>query len=39
MPPNLFDTMVHKSQKWPKAQIKGGPAFRLMKFTEYNAKQ
>ena len=24
MPLNLFYTMVHKSQKWPKTQIKGG---------------
>ena len=23
---NLFYTMVQKSQKWPKTQIKGGPA-------------
>ena len=26
MPPNLFYTMVQKNQKWPKTQIKGGPA-------------
>ena len=26
MPLNLFYTMVQKSQKWPKTQIKGGPA-------------
>ena len=26
MPFNLFYTMVQKSQKWPKTQIKGGPA-------------
>ena len=25
---NLFYTMVQKSQKWPKTQIKGGPALR-----------
>ena len=25
MPLNLFYTMVQKSQKWPKTQIKGGP--------------
>ena len=24
MPRNLFYTMVQKSQKWPKTQIKGG---------------
>ena len=24
MPVNLFYTMVQKSQKWPKTQIKGG---------------
>ena len=27
MPLNLFYTKVQKSQKWPKTQIKGGPAF------------
>ena len=26
MPLNLFYTIVQKSQKWPKTQIKGGPA-------------
>ena len=26
MPLNLFYTMVQKRQKWPKTQIKGGPA-------------
>ena len=26
MPLDLFYTMVQKSQKWPKTQIKGGPA-------------
>ena len=26
MPLNFFYTMVQKSQKWPKTQIKGGPA-------------
>ena len=26
MPLNLLYTMVQKSQKWPKTQIKGGPA-------------
>ena len=31
MPLNLFYTMVQKSQKWPKTQIKGGgPALRLL---------
>ena len=31
MPLNLFYTMVQKSQKWPKTQIKGGggPGFRV----------
>ena len=29
MPLYLFYTMVQKSQKWPKTQIKGGPALRL----------
>ena len=28
MPFNLFYTMVQKSQKWPKTQIKGGPALK-----------
>ena len=26
MPLNFFYTTVQKSQKWPKTQIKGGPA-------------
>ena len=30
MPLNLFYTMVQKSQKWPKTQIKGGPALRCL---------
>ena len=29
MPLNLYYTMVQKSQKWPKTQIKGGPALSL----------
>ena len=29
MPLNVFYTMVQKSQKWPKTQIKGGPALKL----------
>ena len=29
MPLDLFYTMVQKSQKWPKTQIKGGPAFTV----------
>ena len=28
MPLNLFYTMMQKSQKWPKTQIKGGPALK-----------
>ena len=28
MPLNLFYTMVQKSQKWPKTQIKGGRALK-----------
>ena len=28
MPLHFFYTMVQKSQKWPKTQIKGGPALR-----------
>ena len=31
MPLNLFDTIVQKSQKWPKTQIKGGPALNRLK--------
>ena len=30
MPLYLFYTMVQKSQKWPKTQIKGGPALILV---------
>ena len=30
MPLNLFYTMVQKSQKWPKPQIKGGPALNML---------
>ena len=33
MPLNLVYTMVQKSQKWPKTQIKGGPA--LNKFSSF----
>ena len=29
MPLNLFYTMVQKSQKWPKTQIKGGSCLKL----------
>ena len=29
MPLNFFYTTVQKSQKWPKTQIKGGPALRV----------
>ena len=29
MPLNLFYTMVQKSQKWPKTQIKVGPALNF----------
>ena len=28
MPLNLFYTMVQKSQKWPKTQIKGGSCLK-----------
>ena len=31
MPLNFFYTMVQKSQKWPKTQIKGGPALKKKK--------
>ena len=30
MPLDFFYTMVQKSQKWPKTQIKGGPALITM---------
>ena len=30
MPLCLFYTMVQKSQKWPKTQIKGGPAIIII---------
>ena len=30
MPRYFFYTMVQKSQKWPKTQIKGGPALNSM---------
>ena len=29
MPLDLFYTMVQKSQKWPKTQIKGGGTVKL----------
>ena len=29
MPLKFFYTMVQKSQKWPKTQIKGGPALNI----------
>ena len=29
MPRDLFYTIVQKSQKWPKTQIKGGPALNI----------
>ena len=30
MPLNLFYTMVQKSQKWPKTQIKGGSCLKAV---------
>ena len=33
MPLNLFYTLVQKSQKWPKTQIKGGPALSSHYFS------
>ena len=30
MPLNFFYTTVQKSQKWPKTQIKGGPALNVL---------
>ena len=32
MPLNLFYTMVQKSQKWPKTQIKGGSCLNNRSF-------
>ena len=29
MPLNLFHTMLQKSQKWPKTQIKGGSCLKF----------
>ena len=29
MPLNLFYTMVQKSKKWPKTQIKGGSCLKM----------
>ena len=34
MPLNLFYTMVQKSQKWPKTQIKGGSCLKLWSFYD-----
>ena len=41
MPLNLFYTMVQKSQKWPKTQIKGGggPALTKLPKTIGNRKR
>ena len=33
MPLYLFYTMVQKSQKWPKTQIKGGPALNDLTYS------
>ena len=38
MPLYLFYTMVQKSQKWPKTQIKGGPALKEYNFSKLVAK-
>ena len=36
MPLNFFYTMVQKSQKWPKTQIKGGgPALSETNFVRF----
>ena len=32
MPLNLFYTMVQKSQKWPKTQMKGGSCLNSKRF-------
>ena len=37
MPLYFFYTMVQKSQKWPKTQIKGGPALIVQKWRFYQA--
>ena len=37
MPLFVFYTMVQKSQKWPKTQIKGGPA--LISYSEIDQKK
>ena len=34
MPLYLFYTMVQKSKKWPKTQIKGGPALKSQFFAQ-----
>ena len=34
MPLYLFYTMVQKRQKWPKTQIKGGPALIVFKIEQ-----
>ena len=36
MPLYFFYTMVQKSEKWPKAQIKGGPALRRFAAVSMN---
>ena len=38
MPLYFFYTMVQKSQKWPKTQIKGGPALTLCEATARSTK-
>ena len=38
MPLNLFYTMVQKSQKWPKTQIKGGGGPALTRYLDPVAK-
>ena len=35
MPLYVFYTMVQKSQKWPKTQIKGGPALNPLVFISH----
>ena len=35
MPLNLFYTMVQKSQKWPKTQIKGGSCLKMATSTRW----
>ena len=39
MPLNFFYTMVQKSQKWPKTQIKGGSSLKLLEVLQLQKKK